>query len=141
MPPAVTLLVALAMPMKVDASPLAALRLAVGFAGIFVAFDLFVHQVAPAVRALVTITWAAPIAPLTVVIVLALNVTRTVAASIAHPQHSSSRSAREPRSRHPVQPRDASSSYHSSHSHPPYFKSPPAGVCSGKNLGLRKASA
>ena len=51
--PAVILLVALAIRMKVGQSLMSALRLGVGFAGIFVAFDFFVQQIAPAVTALV----------------------------------------------------------------------------------------
>ena len=76
--------------MKAGQSFLSALRLGVGFAGIFIAFDFFVQQIAPAVTAVVktrgldfpvldvgwpplaAITWASPIAPLTIVLVLAL---------------------------------------------------------------------
>ncbi len=101
--PLVILVVALAIRMTVAESLKSALRLGVGFAGIFVAFDFFVAQIAPAVTALVktrglafpvldvgwpplaAITWASPIAPLTIVVVLglnlamlALNITRTV---------------------------------------------------------------
>jgi len=101
--PAVILVVALAIRLKVADALTSALRLGVGFAGIFVAFDFFVQQIAPAVTALVTtrglefpvldvgwpplaaITWASAVAPLTIVMVpalnlalLALNVTRTV---------------------------------------------------------------
>lgn len=101
--PAVMLAVALAIRMKVGQSLLSALRLGVGFAGVFIAFDFFVQQIAPAVSAMVkmrgldfpvldvgwpplaAITWASPIAPLTILLVLvlnlamlALNVTRTI---------------------------------------------------------------
>lgn len=101
--PAVMLVVALVIRMKVGQSLLSALRLGVGFAGIFIAFDFFVQQIAPAVSAVVktrgldfpvldvgwpplaAITWASPIAPLTILLVLvlnlvmlALNVTRTI---------------------------------------------------------------
>ena len=101
--PAIILVVALAIRMSVGRSLLSALRLGVGFAGIFIAFGFFVQQIAPAVTALVetrglnfpvldvgwpplaAITWASPIAPLTIPLVLALNlamlaanVTRTV---------------------------------------------------------------
>jgi len=76
--------------MKAGQSFLSALRLGVGFAGIFIAFDFFVQQIAPAVTAVVktrgldfpvldvgwpplaAITWASPIAPLTILLVLAL---------------------------------------------------------------------
>jgi PTS system galactitol-specific IIC component len=89
--PTVILVVALALRMKVGQSLYSALRLGVGFAGIFIAFDFFVQQIAPAVTAIVktrgldfpvldvgwpplaAITWASPIAPLTIVLVLALN--------------------------------------------------------------------
>ncbi|MBE3065664.1 MAG: PTS galactitol transporter subunit IIC [Spirochaetes bacterium] len=89
--PAIMLVVALAIRMKVGQSLLSALRLGVGFAGIFIAFDFFVQQIAPAVTAVVrtrgldfpvldvgwpplaAITWASPIAPLTILLVLALN--------------------------------------------------------------------
>jgi galactitol PTS system EIIC component len=89
--PAVILVVALVIRMPVGRSLMSALRLGVGFAGIFVAFDFFVQQIAPAVTQLVktrgldfpvldvgwpplaAITWASPIAPLTIVLVLVLN--------------------------------------------------------------------
>jgi PTS system galactitol-specific IIC component len=101
--PAVILVVALAIRMNVGQAALSALRLGVGFAGIFIAFGFFVQQIAPAVTAMVqtrgldfpvldvgwpplaAITWASPIAPITIVMVialnfamLALNVTRTI---------------------------------------------------------------
>jgi galactitol PTS system EIIC component len=101
--PAIILAVGLCIRMKVGQAALSALRLGVGFAGIFIAFGFFVQQIAPAVTAMVkirglnfpvldvgwpplaAITWASPIAPLTIVLVLALNfamlalnVTRTI---------------------------------------------------------------
>jgi PTS system galactitol-specific IIC component len=101
--PAIILVVGVCIRMKVGQAALSALRLGVGFAGIFIAFGFFVQQIAPAVTAMVTIrglnfpvldvgwpplaaiTWASPIAPLTIVLVLALNlamlalnVTRTI---------------------------------------------------------------
>jgi PTS system galactitol-specific IIC component len=101
--PAVILVVALVIRMKVGQSLLSALRLGVGFAGIFIAFDFFVRQIAPAVTAMVStrglnfpvldvgwpplagITWASAVAPLTIPLVLgvnfamlALNLTRTI---------------------------------------------------------------
>jgi PTS system galactitol-specific IIC component len=101
--PAVILVIALVIRMNVGQSLFSALRLGVGFAGIFIAFDFFVQQIAPAVSALVktrglafpvldvgwpplaAITWASPIAPLTIILalglnllLLALNLTRTV---------------------------------------------------------------
>jgi PTS system galactitol-specific IIC component len=101
--PAVILVVALAIRMNVGQAALSALRLGVGFAGIFIAFGFFVQQIAPAVTSMVTtrglnfpvldvgwpplaaITWASPIAPITIAMVLALNfmmlslnITRTI---------------------------------------------------------------
>jgi galactitol PTS system EIIC component len=101
--PVVILIVGLCIRMKVGQALYSALRLGVGFAGIFIAFDFFVTQIAPAVSAVVKtrgldfpvldvgwpplagITWASQIAPLTIPIVivinlamLALNLTRTV---------------------------------------------------------------
>ena len=101
--PAVILVVGIAIRMNVGRAALSALRLGVGFAGIFIAFGFFVQQIAPAVTAMVrtrgldfpvldvgwpplaAITWASPIAPITIVMVialnfamLALNVTRTI---------------------------------------------------------------
>jgi PTS system galactitol-specific IIC component len=89
--PAVILVVALAVRMKPGQAALSALKLGVGFAGIFIAFGFFVQQIAPAVTSMVhsrgldfpvldvgwpplaAITWASPIAPITIVMVLALN--------------------------------------------------------------------
>jgi galactitol PTS system EIIC component len=101
--PAIILVVALVIRMNVGQAGLSALRLGVGFAGIFIAFGFFVQQIAPAVTAMVTtrglnfpvldvgwpplaaITWASPIAPITIVMVLllnfamlTLNITRTI---------------------------------------------------------------
>jgi len=89
--PAIILVVALVIRMNAGQAALSALRLGVGFAGIFIAFGFFVQQIAPAVTSMVksrgldfpvldvgwpplaAITWASPIAPLTIVMVLALN--------------------------------------------------------------------
>ena len=101
--PAIILVVALVIRMKAGQAALSALRLGVGFAGIFIAFGFFVQQIAPAVTSMVksrgldfpvldvgwpplaAITWASPIAPITIVMVLGLNflmltlnVTRTI---------------------------------------------------------------
>jgi PTS system galactitol-specific IIC component len=101
--PAIILALGLAVRMRPGQAALSALRLGVGFAGIFIAFDFFVKQIAPAVTSMVrtrgldfpvldvgwpplaAITWASPIAPLTIVLVLllnlamlSLNVTRTI---------------------------------------------------------------
>ena len=53
MSPLVILTVALAIRMRVAASLKSALRLGVEFAGIFIAFNFFVQQIAPAVTAFV----------------------------------------------------------------------------------------
>ncbi len=89
--PLIILVVGLAIRMKTGQALLSALRLGVGFAGIFIVFDFFVSQIAPAVSTLVKargldfpvldvgwpplagITWASQIAPLTIPLVLALN--------------------------------------------------------------------
>ena len=89
--PVVILVVGIAIRMNVGRAALSALRLGVGFAGIFIAFGFFVQQIAPAVTAMVhtrgldfpvldvgwpplaAITWASPIAPITIVMVIALN--------------------------------------------------------------------
>ena len=89
--PAVILVVGICIRMNVGKAALSALRLGVGFAGIFIAFGFFVQQIAPAVSAMVktrgldfpvldvgwpplaAITWASPIAPLTIVLVIVLN--------------------------------------------------------------------
>jgi len=101
--PAIILLLGLAIRMRPGQAALSALRLGVGFAGIFIAFGFFVKQISPAVAAmlkargldfpvldvgwppLAAITWASPIAPLSIVLVLALNlamlslnITRTI---------------------------------------------------------------
>ncbi|HEY9594820.1 MAG TPA: PTS transporter subunit IIC [Spirochaetia bacterium] len=101
--PVVILVIALAVRMRVGQSLLSALKVGVGFAGIFIVFDFFVGQIAPAVTAMVhtrgldfpvldvgwpplaAITWASAIAPLSIPLVLvinfamlALNITRTV---------------------------------------------------------------
>jgi PTS system galactitol-specific IIC component len=68
------------------------LKLAAGFAGVFIAFDFFVANIGPAVNAisevrnlsfpvldvgwppLAAITWASPIAPLSIPVILGLNI-------------------------------------------------------------------
>jgi PTS system galactitol-specific IIC component len=90
--PLIILVIALAGRMRLGAALLSALRIAVGFAGVFVVFDFFVASIGPAVEQLVlvrgfdfpvldvgwpplaAITWASPIAPLTIPIFLVLNV-------------------------------------------------------------------
>jgi len=90
--PLIILVIALAGRMRVGAALISALRIAVGFAGVFVVFDFFVASIGPAVEQIVlvrgfdfpvldvgwpplaAITWASPIAPLTIPIFLVLNV-------------------------------------------------------------------
>ena len=90
--PLIILVIALAGGMKPGAAFMSALRIAVGFAGVFIAFDFFVASIGPAIGRIVVvrgfdfpvldvgwpplaaITWASPIAPLTIPIFLLLNV-------------------------------------------------------------------
>ena len=101
--PLIIFVLALLIRMKVGQALLSALRLGVGFAGIFILFGFFVSTITPAVNAIVTrrgldfpvldvgwpplaaITWASPIAPLSIplvllinMVMLAANATRTV---------------------------------------------------------------
>jgi PTS system galactitol-specific IIC component len=101
--PAVILILALIIRMKVGEALLASLKVAVGFAGIFIVFGVFVSNIGPAVQTLIArrgldypildvgwpplaaITWASKIAPLSIPLVilvnlamLATNTTRTI---------------------------------------------------------------
>lgn len=105
--PLVILVLALLVRMRPGQAALSALKVAVGFAGIFILFDFFVGSIGPAVRALIArrgldypvldvgwpplaaITWASRIAPLSIPMVLALNLamlaagaTRTLAIDV-----------------------------------------------------------
>ena len=89
--PLVIFILALIVRMKVGQAALSALKVAVGFAGIFLIFDFFVASIGPAVQALIqqrgldypvldvgwpplaAITWASRIAPLSIPLVLGLN--------------------------------------------------------------------
>ena len=89
--PLVIFLLALIVRLKVGQAALSALKVAVGFAGIFLIFDFFVASIGPAVQALIArrgldypvldvgwpplaaITWASKIAPLSIPLVLAIN--------------------------------------------------------------------
>ena len=89
--PLIILVIALAGGMKPGAAFMSVLKVAVGFAGVFIAFDFFVANIGPAVERIVAvrgfnfpvldvgwpplaaITWASPIAPLTIPIFLLLN--------------------------------------------------------------------
>ncbi len=101
--PLLVLVIALIIRMKVKQALMASLRLAAGFAGIFIAFEFFVDNINPAVQALVqvrgldlpvldvgwpplaAITWASPVAHISIpliilinVIMLSTNLTKTV---------------------------------------------------------------
>ena len=89
--PIIILVLGLVIRMNVVDALLAALKVAVGFAGIFIIFGFFVATIGPAVEALIArrgldypvldvgwpplaaITWASPIAPLTIPLVIGLN--------------------------------------------------------------------
>ena len=101
--PIIVFVIALLVRMTIKAAALSSLKLATGFAGIYIAFDFFVETINPAVQALIdtrgldfpvldvgwpplaAITWASPIAHITIfliilinVIMLALNLTKTI---------------------------------------------------------------
>jgi len=89
--PIIIFLIALIVRMKLKEAVIATIRLAAGFAGVFIAFDFFVSQIAPAVQSLMeirgidfpvldvgwpplaAITWSNPIAPLSIPLVIGLN--------------------------------------------------------------------
>lgn len=90
--PIIILLIALIIRMKIKDAVLSTLRLAAGFAGVFIAFGFFVGQIAPAVEQIVelrgldypvldvgwpplaAITWTHPIAPLSIPLILGFNI-------------------------------------------------------------------
>jgi PTS system galactitol-specific IIC component len=90
--PLVILVIALTSRMKPGEALLSSLKLAAGFAGVFIVFDFFVSSIGPAVEQIIefrgldfpvldvgwpplaAITWASPIAPLTIPMFLVLNV-------------------------------------------------------------------
>lgn len=90
--PLLLLVIGLVIRMPAGKALSASLRLGVGFAGIFIVFEFFVGAIGPAVEAIVqirqlnfpvldvgwpplaAITWASPIAPLTIPIFLVLNI-------------------------------------------------------------------
>ena len=101
--PVIILLIALAVRLPLRQSLLSTVSLAAGFAGVFIAFNFFVSNISPAVQQLSTvrglnfpvldvgwpplaaITWASPLAPVSIALVLvanllmlALGLTRTV---------------------------------------------------------------
>lgn len=90
--PIIIIIIGLISGMKPKHALMASLRLAAGFAGIFIAFEFFVDTINPAVQALVqvrgldlpildvgwpplaAITWASPIAHISIPLIIALNV-------------------------------------------------------------------
>ena len=101
--PIIILILALLIRMNIRRALMASLQLAAGFAGIFIAFDFFVEIINPAVQTLIVvrgldfpvldvgwpplaaITWASPIAHITIPIIivihlvmLTLNLTKTI---------------------------------------------------------------
>lgn len=90
--PLIILVLALIVGVKLKEAVLITIKLAAGFAGIFIAFGFFVGQIAPAVEQLVNvrgldypvpdvgwpplaaISWSNPIAPLSIPLVLGLNI-------------------------------------------------------------------
>ncbi len=90
--PIIILLVGLLSGMKVKHALMGSLRLAAGFAGIFIAFDFFVATINPAVQALAqvrgldlpildvgwpplaAITWASPVAHISIPLIIVINV-------------------------------------------------------------------
>ncbi|HOV64635.1 MAG TPA: PTS transporter subunit IIC, partial [Spirochaetia bacterium] len=89
--PIIIFIIALIVRMKIQDAFLSSLKLAVGFAGIFVVFDFFVANIGPAVKAIISvrgldypvldvgwpplaaITWSSIIAPLTIPLILLIN--------------------------------------------------------------------
>lgn len=89
--PVIILVIALGIRMRLKDALLSTVRLAAGFAGIFISFDFFVAQIGPAVRAIVelrglnypvldvgwpplaAITWGSWIAPLSIPIIIFIN--------------------------------------------------------------------
>lgn len=90
--PIIIFVIAVLSRMRIGDALMASLKLGVGFAGVFIVFDFFVATVGPAVEQIVefrnlgfpvldvgwpplaAITWASPIAPLTIPMFLVLNV-------------------------------------------------------------------
>lgn len=90
--PVIILIIALLLRMKLSEALLSALKLGVGFAGVFIAFNFFVEAIRPAVQALAdnrgldfpvldvgwpplaAITWSSIIGPLSIPLVIILNI-------------------------------------------------------------------
>ena len=110
--PIIIFVIALAVRMKFKEALIASIRLAAGFAGVFIAFGFFVGQIAPAVESLMAlrgidfpvldvgwpplaaITWSNPIAPLSIPLVIGLNMILLAAGSVSVPSAPSSVSRR-----------------------------------------------
>jgi len=89
--PVIILIIALIIRMRIKDALLSTVRLAAGFAGIFISFDFFVAQIRPAVKAIVelrglnypvldvgwpplaAITWGSWIAPLSIPVIIFIN--------------------------------------------------------------------
>jgi len=90
--PIIIFIIAIALRMGLKQSLLISLKLAVGFASVFIAFDFFVANISPAVERisevrgldfpvldvgwppLAAITWASPVAPVSIPLILGLNI-------------------------------------------------------------------
>ncbi len=90
--PVFMLFIALFVRMNITAAFLSALKLAVGFAGVFIVFSFFVDNIKPAVEAIMTvrglnfpvldvgwpplaaITWGSPIAPISILLIIVINI-------------------------------------------------------------------
>ena len=90
--PILIFIIALIVRMKIQDAFLSALKLGAGFAGIFIVFDFFVANIGPAVKAIIAIrgldfpildvgwpplaaiTWSSIIAPLTIPLILVINI-------------------------------------------------------------------
>jgi galactitol PTS system EIIC component len=90
--PIFMLIIGLVVRMKVSEALMSALKLAVGFAGIFIVFSYFVENIKPAVEAitvvrgldfpildvgwppLAAITWGSPIAPVSILLIISINI-------------------------------------------------------------------
>ena len=90
--PIIIFILSLIIGMRLGKALMAALRLAAGFAGIFIAFDFFVQVINPAVQSLIVvrgldfpvldvgwpplaaITWASPIAHITIPMIIVINI-------------------------------------------------------------------
>jgi len=90
--PIIILIIALIVRMRVKDALISVLQLAAGFAGIFIAFEFFIENINPAVKALATtrnldlpildvgwpplaaITWASPVTHLSIPLIIVINI-------------------------------------------------------------------